>query len=197
MTTNLEKLIGQRSSHAVGYFTSIIEPRQINGGAKCSVDIDNTELVELYFDKTDQETPYIKPMEADKVSEGTTTPNPAKGYIVMASEVLHMEEFETKLSFYNGKGTMANVYMQEPGTTFKTNNFKIATADASKTPVKGWYAKWVTGVDSTHVCPTANGHFELSEAKPTGVNVFMVWGTTEDQTEELLGLETIELYVMQ
>ena len=193
MTTNIEKLIGQRGKHAVGYFSSIVEPRQVDGGAKCSVDIDNTELVELYFDADDQEVPYIKPMAA-----GTTEkPNLAKGYIVMSSEVLHMAEYETKLSFYNGKGTMANVFVQEPGVTFNTTNFKIGTTDAAKTPAKGWYAKWVTGVDTTHVCPTANGHFELSVANPGGPNVFMVWGTTEDETEELLGLDTIELYCMQ
>lgn len=185
MTTNIEKLIGKRGQHAVGYFTSIEEPRQVDGGAMCSVDIDNTELVEIYFEDDDSEKPYIKPLTNDTV----------KGYIVMSSEVLHMQEYETKLSFYNGKGTMANIYVQEPATTFKTNNFEKATADAAKEVKKGWYAKWVTGASQS--CPDANGHFELTENKPTGENIFMVWGITEDITQELLELDTVELYVMQ
>lgn len=184
MTTNLEALLNKRGEHAVGYFSCIVEPRQIDGGAKCSVDIENTELVEVYYDPADTEVPMIKPV---------VDPSTTKGYIVMTSEVLHMEDIETKLSFFNGKDKMANVYVQEAGTTFKTTNFEIASGDASKTPAKGWYATYVTGASTA--CPDANGHYELSVAKPSGANVFMVWGTTEDETEELLGLDTVELYV--
>ena len=57
------------------------------------------------------------------------------------------------------------------------------------------YAQWVVG--ASPVCPKANGYFNVVAEKPEGKNVFMVWGTTEDETEELLGLDTIELYVMQ
>lgn len=182
MTTSFEKLISESGEHAVGYFSCVKEPRQIDGGAKCSKDIDNTELVDIYFDTTDTETPYCKPLEDNKT----------KGYIVMASEVLHDKNFETKLNFYNGKGTMTNVYVQEPGTTFKTTNFKI---DAGQ-PKKGDYAQWTVGAGGP--CEKANGYFKVTTTKPeTGENIFMVWGTTEDETEELLGLDTIELYVMQ
>lgn len=186
MTTAIEALLKNKGEHAVGYFSCIVEPRQIDGGAKCSTDIDNLELVEVYFDATDKEVPYIKPV---------TDPDTIKGYIVDSSEVLHDARYEDKLNFWNGEGEMANVYVQEAGTTFKTNNFEIASGDASKTPEKGWYAKYVLGASTA--CPKANGHYELSEAKPSGANVFMVWGTTEDETEELLGLDTVELYVMQ
>lgn len=181
MTTQLEKLIDRRGEHAVGYFSCVVEPRQIDGGAKCSADIDNTELVEIYFDKNDKEVPYCRPL----------TDNTVKGYIVMSSEVLHMQELETKLDFYNGKDTMANVYVQEAGTTFKTTNFVCAAGE----PAKGMYAQWTVGAGTA--CPSANGYFNVTTEKPEGNNVFMVWGTTEDLTEELLGLETIELYVMQ
>ena len=47
MTTTLESLMDRRGEHAVGYFTCIVNPRQIDGGAKCAADIDNTELVSL------------------------------------------------------------------------------------------------------------------------------------------------------
>ena len=181
MTTQLEKLIADRGEHAVGYFSCVVEPRQIDGGAKCSADIDNTELVEVYFDETDKEVPYCKPLAS----------NDAKGYIVMSSEVLHMQEYETKLSFYIGKNTMANVYVQEPGTTFKTTNFVCAAGD----PKKGMYAQWTVGASET--CPKANGYFNIVAEKPEGNNVFLVWGVTEDATEELLGLDYVELYVMQ
>lgn len=186
MTTNIEKLIGKRGEHAVGYFSCIVNPRQIDGGAKCKVDIENTELVDVYFEADDQEVPYCKPLEDNTV----------KGYIVMASEVLHYEDLETKLSFYNGEGTMTNVYVQEPGTTFKTNNFVLGTGvDA---PAKGMFARWVVGKNADGPCPNANGYYEVVSTKPTDENnVFMVWGTTKDETEELLGLDTIELYVMQ
>ncbi len=184
MTTNLEALLNKRGEHAVGYFSCIVEPRQIDGGAKCSVDIENTELVEVYFDENDTEVPYIKPLE------DTNT----KGYIVMTSEVLHMEDIETKLSFFNGKDKMANVYVQEAGTTFKTTNFTLG-AGATGGAKKGMYAAWKAGVDASAPCPEANGHYEITAAKPEGANVFVVWGTTEDETEELLGLDTVELYV--
>ena len=178
MTTTLESLMDRRGEHAVGYFTCIVNPRQIDGGAKCAADIDNTELVSIYFDENDMEVPYCKPLES----------NDEVGYIVMASEVLHIEDLETKLDFWNGKGTMTNVYVQEAGTTFKTTNF---VGEAKK----GMYAQWVVG--ASPVCPKANGYFNVVAEKPEGKNVFMVWGTTEDETEELLGLDTIELYVMQ
>ena len=185
LTTSIEKLIKDRGNHTVGYFSSIVEPRQIDGGAKCKVDIDNFELVELYFESDDQETPYIKPL----------TDNTKKGYIVDSSEILHYEALETKLGFFNGKGTMANVYVQEPGVTFKTNNF-VAGHDV--TPAKGMYAKWVAGKSETAPSPEANGHFEIVSVKPADKNnVFIVWGTTEDLTEELLGLDTIELMIPQ
>jgi len=186
MSTNIEKMIGQRGKHAVGYFSSIVEPRQIDGGAKCKVDIENTELVDIYFEADDQEVPYCKPLED----------NTKKGYIVMASEVLHYEDLETKLSFYNGVNTMTNVYVQEPGVTFKTNNFVLGSGVTE--PAKGNYAVWKVGKKADGPCPEANGYFEIVADKPADENnVFVVWGTTEDETEELLGLETIELYIMQ
>ena len=58
MTTTLESLIGKKGTHAVGYFTSTPEPRQLDGGAKCKEDIDNFELVELVADPADEEVFY-------------------------------------------------------------------------------------------------------------------------------------------
>lgn len=187
MTTSYEALLNNQESHTVGYISSIKEPRQIDGGAKCSVNIDNFEMVEIYFDPADLETPMCKPI----------TDNTVKGHIVYSSEVLHDEAIETKLNFYNGKGTMANVYVQEPGVTFKTTNFTLGTG-AESGAVKGMYAVWKAGVDPSAPSPTANGHFEVVAQKPSDANnVFMVWGTTEDETEELLGLDYVELFVMQ
>lgn len=178
MTTSLEML--QNDKHAVGYFTSIVEPRQLDGGAKCSTNIDNTELVEIYFDATDKETVYCKPL----------TTADAKGYIVMSPEKIHFPELETKLNFWNGKGSMANVYVQEAGTTFKTSNYECATE-----LTKGMFAQWTTGASAA--CPKANGHFAITTERPSGENVFLVVGVTEDETYELLGLPMVELQVLQ
>lgn len=178
MTTSLEML--KLDTHAVGYFTSIVEPRQLDEGAKCSVDIDNTELVEVYFDETDKETLYCKPL----------TSNDVTGYIVMSSEKLHYPELETKANFWNGEGTMANVYVQESGTTFKTTNYACATEVE-----KGMYAQWKTGASTA--CPKANGHFNITKEKPEGKNVFLVVNATTDETYELLSLPTVELQVLQ
>ena len=180
MTTSYEALIGRRGDHAVGYWNCVVNPRQIDGGAKCTVDMDNFEMVELFYANGDDEVPSIKPLTGD-----------VKGYFVYSSEVLHDSAIETKLDFFNGKDTMANVWVQEPGTTFKVSNFACAAGE----PVKGMYAKWVAG--ATEACPKANGHFEITAEKPEGNNVFMVWGYEEDTSYELLGLPTVMLYVMQ
>lgn len=181
MTTSLEALIGRRGNHAVGYWNCVVNPRQIDGGAMCAVDMDNFEMVELFYANPEDEVPSIKPLAGTDV----------KGYFVYSSEVLHDGAIETKLDFFNGKGTMANVWVQEPGTTFKVSNFVCAAGE----PQKGMYAQWVVGAGEA--CPKANGHFEITAEKPEGENVFMVWGYEEDTTYELLGLPTVMLYVMQ
>lgn len=177
MTTYLENF--KHGEHAVGYFTCIVNPRQIDGGAKCSTDIDNTELVDVYFDETDTETMYCKPL----------TDNTKKGFIVMTSEKLHVLTLENKTDFWNGKGAMANLYVQETGTTFKTTNYQCDTEVK-----KGMYAQWKVG--SGTACPNANGYYNVTKEEPaSGENVFLVCGVTDDETEELLGLPAIELFV--
>lgn len=181
MTTTLESLIGKRGTHAVGYFTSIVEPRQLDGGAKCKEDIDNFELVEIVSDPDDQEVLYVQ-----KLTDETK-----KGYIAYISEVLHFPEYETKLSFWNGKGTMTGVFFQEPLVSFKTSAFKIA--DSGKTAddvLKGWYAYYVPQAGDT--AP----YYALTATKPTGkANVYTVVQLVQEDTGELLGLDMVELLI--
>lgn len=179
MTTSYEALIGRRGDHAVGYLNVVVNPRQIDGGAKCSVDIDNFELVSLFYENPEDETISIKPLEN----------NDQKGWLVYSSEVLHDAALETKLDFFNGKGTMANVYAQEPGVTFKVSNFVCAAGE----PQKDMWAQWTVG--AADVCPKANGHFNITAEKPEGNNVFRVTGYEEDTTYELLGLPMVQLFM--
>lgn len=181
MTTALEALVSRRGEHAVGYLNAVGNPRQIDGGALCSKDMDNFELVELFYEDGNDEVISCKPL-AD---------NTTKGYILYSSEVLHDSAYETKLDFYNGKGTMGNVWIPETGITFKVSNFKC---EESGGPAKGMYAQWTVGTSET--CPKANGYFKVTKEKPeSGENIFLVTGYEEDLTYELLGLPYVQLFV--
>lgn len=182
MTTSLEELLKKEGEHGVGYFSSIVEPRQLDGGAKCDVDIDNFELVKIVVDNTDPDDVFhIKPIEAAT----------ERGHIVYSAEVLHLGEYEDKRDFYNGKGTMARVFFQEPFVTFKVSNFKVADSGKDADDVKkGWYASYVPATSS------AKGYYSLSATAPTGsANVYRVVGMTTDTSYELLELPMVELLI--
>lgn len=181
MTTALEALIGRKGEHAVGYLNVVGNPRQIDGGAMCSKDMDNFELVELFYENDTDEVISCKPI----------TDENTKGYILYSSEVLHDSGYETKLDFYNGKGTMGNVWVPEEGITFKVSNFKCESGE----PKKGMYAQYVLG--TSDVCPKANGYYKVTSEKPqNGENIFLVTGYEEDVTYELLGIPYVELRIM-
>ena len=183
MTTAIESKIGVRGTHAVGYFTSIVKPSQIEGGAKCKTDLDNTHLVEMYFETDDQEVPYIKALES----------NATKGLIVLSPEVLHFPEYETKADFYNGANTMANVYVQESNKTFKTTAFKVVDASKTIADVKrGWYSYYVPKAGEVA------GYYAITATKPTdkGVNLYNVFNVHTEDSYELLGLDYVELEII-
>ena len=187
MATITQKLIEkQNGGHAVGYFTSIFKPEKLEGGAKCKADVDNTELVQVYFEDTDQEVVYVKRLTAatDKADA-----------IVLSPEVLHFD-FENKTYFFNAKDEMATVYPLTPqavGKTFKTSDFKAATSKDLKNVKRGWYAYF----DPTQV----DGKYLLTDETPsaleaTAKNVFKVFNVHFEDEYELLGLDMVELEIL-
>lgn len=188
MSTITEQLITkQDAGHSVGYFTSIFKPEKLEGGAKCKADTDNTELVKLVFDATDDEVVY-----AQLVTSATEKADA----IVMSPEVLHFD-FENKTYFFNGKDTMATVYPLVPsaiGKSFKTNAIKVVDAGKGLTDVKrGWFAYYVPKAGDV------KAHYALTATKPadsTAVNVFKVFNTHFEDEYEILGLDMVELEIL-